>query len=106
VAQLVEAGEAVDAALAALLEAGENLHDVVDAIHTLGASHPSHDQVFSLGSRAVTAALNRSIWRRAFPVLAPSERYNFGVVTREWAARLEARCSRILGDEDQNEEAA
>jgi multidrug resistance efflux pump len=57
VADLRVAGQTLDDALAVLVGAGGELHAAVDKIHALGCSHPHHQQVLSLGERALVTAL-------------------------------------------------
>jgi hypothetical protein len=99
------AGQTLDDALIVLVEAGAELHVAVDQIHECGVSHPHHQQVLSLGERALVTALQQTIWARAFHVLAPREQTRFSDFISQWERMLQNEIARRLG-EKQNEEAA
>jgi hypothetical protein len=99
------AGQTLDDVLIVLVEAGAELHAAVDQIHECGVSHPHHQQVLSLGERALVTALQQTIWARAFHVLAPREQTRFSDFISQWERMLQNEIARRLG-EKQNEEAA
>jgi hypothetical protein len=82
-------GQAADAGLAKLVEAGDALRDAIHKINSFGVGHPSGHQLASLGERAVKTRLMETPWARGFEHLSPRERFNFSSITAQWAEKLE-----------------
>jgi hypothetical protein len=105
--QLAEHAEVVDDCLADLVTAGDHLRASLNALHELGVRHISHEMLAAYGHLAILTALNRTIWRRGFEILAPGQRKTFGDVVAAWRVSLMADVQRRLGeDESAKEEAA
>jgi hypothetical protein len=96
-AQMVEAAMLADEALVHLIGAGDMLATLVNEIHQLGHPTPNGQQLLSLGERVIVTALMQTIWRRAFPHLAPGERHTFVELVGKWTASLERDIDRVLG---------
>lgn len=87
VAEFVELGVELDAALTDVAEAGIALRELLSKIHQLGCQFPTHLQIKALGESAVLTKLMGSPW----PVrhLAPRERRDFTSLVKGWADAIE-----------------
>jgi hypothetical protein len=101
--RLRAAGQTIDDALSIVVEAAGDIHKAVDEIHALGFGSPNHQQVLSLGERAIRTAIGKTPWSRCVERAAPNERMAFAYIVEQWATMIERR----LGDQPkQNERAA
>jgi hypothetical protein len=97
-------GNAFGAALDAFLQADARLRNLANKFSAAGAS-PRHEQIQSLGYRALCAALMRTLWGREFEQIRPHERYAFPQLCDGWAANLEHQIAHRLAELDQQEAA-
>jgi len=105
--ELTFAGREADAALAAFLKASDRVRDVTNKIHSYGVLNPSHEQIFTFGTRAINTVLMKTIWSRGYEVMAPGERISFSDVIGKWVANLDASLKhRLAALEGRTEEAA
>jgi hypothetical protein len=65
------------------------MRDTLSEMHRLGCNFPSHEQLQSLGARALKTALMGTPWAREFEHIAPRERFNFAKLAEDWASRIE-----------------
>jgi hypothetical protein len=98
VKELRSAGLLVDQALAALVDASDAMSVVIDVVHSLGVSHPHHQQVLTFGERVIRTALQKTMWNRGFEHLPPNERQSFAPICDGWARSLENNIAQRLGD--------
>jgi hypothetical protein len=105
---MLEHGAVVDDCLADLVTAGNNLQECFDRLSQLHISSPRFEQLATLGHLCILTALNASIWRRGFEMLAPGQRKTFGDVVAAWRVSLMADVQRRLGEgeSEHTEEAA
>jgi hypothetical protein len=97
----------MDEALADFATSSHELRDVVNKLHNLGCNFPNHNQIESLGTRAVLTAISQSIFKRAVETLAPSERRQFGPMVATWIESIERNNIKpLLGESEQTKEKA
>jgi chromosome segregation ATPase len=89
--RLRAAGQTIDDALTILVEAAGDIHKAVDEIHMLGFGSPNHQQVLSLGERAIRTAIMQTMWARCIEIVAPSERTTFVRFIAQWQDAMERR---------------
>jgi hypothetical protein len=89
----------IDASLEDFARLTHDLRDVVNKLHSLGCEFPNHNQIESLGSRAVLTAVGKSIFKRAVPVLAPGERRTFAPLVAGWCRNIEDGIAPLLGEQ-------
>jgi hypothetical protein len=80
---------ALDDALTAISKEAIALRETLTEVHSLGCAFPSHDQLNSLGYRAVATALQSTPWRKEFEYLAPGQRQNIVKLVTDRVARVE-----------------
>jgi hypothetical protein len=98
-ATFIEAGKGCDAALELFVSASQDMRNAMTAMNRLGASHPSHAQLDSLGALALRTALTASSWSRYFERVSPVERKSFAALVAAWAAQVERHIASRLGDQ-------
>jgi chromosome segregation ATPase len=86
---LRDVGRDLDSALFGLVTSGEVLAKMVDDVHALGLSHPNHQQVLSMGERAIGTVLMNTVWKRSYSPIPPHERKTFTEITAAWATMIE-----------------
>ena len=95
-----ETARDMDEALADFATSSHELRDVVNKLHNLGCQFPNHNQIESLGSRAVLTAIGQSIFKRAVETLAPGERRSFAPMVATWIANIEnTHIKPLLGEQ-------
>jgi uncharacterized protein YhaN len=87
--QFVEQGDALDTALAAVVETSTAMSALINQIHALGSAAPTGQQWLTFGELAMHSQLMRTPWARSFRHLAPRERRSFGDLARGWQAGAE-----------------
>jgi hypothetical protein len=87
----------LDAALASVAALGAAMEQTLNRVHELGASHPSHSQLQTLGSAAVLTALMPTPFKLQH--LAPSERRTFSELALGWVQMLERGITQLIGPE-------
>jgi hypothetical protein len=102
IGRLRAAGQTADDALSIVVEAAGDIHKAVDQIHALGFGSPNHQQVLSLGERAIRTAIGKTPWSRCVERVAPNERMAFAYIVEQWATMIERR----LGEQPNKERAA
>jgi hypothetical protein len=88
-ATFIEAGKGCDAALELFVSASQDMRNALTTMNRLGASHPSHNQLDSLGAIALRTALTDSSWSRYFERVSVVERKSFTSLVAAWAAQVE-----------------
>jgi hypothetical protein len=90
----------IDEALGDFATSSHELRDVVNKLHNLGCPSPNHNQIESLGTRAVLTAISQSIFKRAVETLAPGERRSFTPMVATWCESIERnQIAPLLGTE-------
>jgi hypothetical protein len=84
-----DAGHRLDAVLADLSSTAQVLGAALDAVHAAGSPSPSHQQLMSLGERALRTALMATPWRRAFDSVPPGERRSVADLVDVWSGNIE-----------------
>jgi hypothetical protein len=86
----------------ALIDAAEHLASIpalLDKIHALGCSHPTHQQYAVLGGQALkTAMMNFKGFAREFEHIAPSSRRTFQSLGVAWASAITNNIAARLGE--------
>jgi hypothetical protein len=103
--ELHAAGADAGFALEAFVLAADRLHEVADKLSASGAP-PRHEQIISLGYRAIGTALMRTLWGREFEQVRPHERYTFPQLCDGWATQLQSAIDYRLGELDRQQQAA
>jgi hypothetical protein len=101
IARLREAAAAADTGLAQFIAAGDLMRTALDQIHDAGAAHPNHQQLLTMGERAIRTAIAKTVWARCVERLPPNERISFAHSVDEWSKMLTRRLDAL-----QNEKAA
>jgi len=97
--RFVTAGRATHQALATFVAAQAELRAALDAMHRLGCSFPSGDQLRVLGGAAVNSMLMETLWSRDIGRhLAPHERKTFAGLVAEWSRTIERGIDARLGE--------
>jgi uncharacterized phage infection (PIP) family protein YhgE len=105
--EFATAAEDMDEALADFATSSHELRDVVNKLHGLGCPSPNHNQVESLGTRAVLTAISQSIFKRAVETLPPGERRAFVPMVATWCESIERnQIAPLLGESEQTKEKA
>jgi hypothetical protein len=78
----------LDESLADFVTSSHEMRDIVNKLHNLGCQFPNHNQIESLGSRAVLTAIGQSIFKRSVETLAPSERRTFSPMVANWISNI------------------
>jgi hypothetical protein len=100
--RFVTAGRATHQALATFVAAQAELRAALNAMHELGCSFPSGDQLRVLGGAAVHTALMETLWGRDIGRhLAPGERKTFAGLVIEWSKTIERGIDARLADGEQ-----
>jgi hypothetical protein len=101
-ARFVAAGKSLDAALETLVLSSEDMRTALSQMNALGCSHPTHEQLSSLGALALRTALTNTGWSRYFERVSPSERKTFAGLVAAWSATVERHIASRLADEQTN----
>jgi hypothetical protein len=99
-AKFVQAGEAMDKALAVVVWAGNEMRAGITEINQLGVTHPSHAQLESLGALALRTALTQTHWARYFERVSPVEAKTFAALIASWSATVERAIEAKLGESE------
>jgi hypothetical protein len=101
----VEAGRAVDHALALLARHGHALIDVHSQLARHGTAFPSVAQLESLGHICLRTAIMNTPWARTVEHVAPGQRRSFASPVEGWAANIEQNSIKPRLGEQTNEAA-
>jgi hypothetical protein len=88
-AEFVAAGKACDGALEVFVQASQDMRAALTTMNRLGCSHPSHNQLDSLGALALRTMLTQSSWQRYFERVSPVERKTFSQLCAQWSGMVE-----------------
>jgi hypothetical protein len=94
----------MDAALQSVATIGNAMQETLTTIHSLGASHPTHIQLQTLGSTALKTALMATPFRVEH--IAPLERRSFCDLFVHWIAMLDRHVAQFIGPERPEQDAA
>ena len=99
-ADLKEHGASLDKAMGAVVAADQAFRVALNEIHLLGCDTPTHEQVDTLGRRAMLTHLMATAWKVEH--LAPGERQNFAQLAGEWANSINANfVDGFIGEDEQ-----
>jgi hypothetical protein len=102
-----DAGHRLDAVLADLPAAAQAVAAALNGVHQAGSPSPNHQQLLSLGGRALKTALMQTPWSREFEHLAPGERHSMAKLIDDWCERIDSAVDAKLKEtEQQTTEAA
>jgi hypothetical protein len=85
----------LDDCLALLITAGDAMRANVTEMNRLGLSHPSHNQLDSLGGIVLRSSLMQTPWSRHFERVGPLERRKFADLLASWSLMIERRITEL-----------
>jgi hypothetical protein len=84
-----ESARTLDATLEVLIAGGGTMRQLITEMNRLGLTHPSHNQLDTLGGIALRSALMNTPWQRHFERVGPMEQKTFAVLMQSWSPMIE-----------------